>query len=71
MEVGDGFLPEFEGTEKGDIWKLGSIGKAKLECRPYYLANTSRQQRVVSNSNLTFLRTRTKKPKAVEKDKEE
>ena len=71
MEVGDGFLPEFEGTGKRGIRKLGSVGKIEPKHQPYYPANISRWQRVVSNSDVTFLKTRTKKPKAAKKDKKE
>ena len=68
MEVGDSSFPEFEGTEKRGIGKLGSAGKMKPKCRPYYLANTSRQQKVLGSSNITPLAARAKKPKTVKKD---
>ena len=67
MEVDNSFLPEFEGTGKKGIRKLGSIGKEELKYRPYYPANISRQRRVVGDSNITFPGTGTKKPKVVEK----
>jgi hypothetical protein len=63
LEVGDGFLPEFEGIEKGGIRKLGGVGEEELKSRPHYPANISRQRRVVGDSDVTFLGIGSKKPK--------
>ena len=71
MEVGDSFLLEFEGTRKRGIRKLGGIGEIEPKHQPYYLANILRQRRVVGDSDITFLKTRTKEPKAAKKDKKE
>jgi hypothetical protein len=70
LEVGDGFLPEFEGTGKGGIRKLGSIGEIEPKHRPYYPANISRRRRVSGVGDATFPDIRKKGPNEVEIDRE-
>jgi hypothetical protein len=70
LEVGNSFLPEFEGTRKKGIRKLGSIGKIEPKYQPYYPANISRQQRVSGIGNTIFPDIRKKRLNKIEIDRE-